>query len=436
MPERVKFEDMLASLRRCLEAVPDYRTGNNTQYDMVDAGLGAFSVFCLQSPSFLVHQQQMRKQHGRDNAKSLFGMEGIPSDGQIRNLLDPVAPSFLREPFWDIYHLVEASGYLEQYRHVAETFLVSMDGTRYFSSERIHCDQCTVYESEERTLYAHTVLAAVLSAPGQPHVLALEPEFIVPQDGHDKQDCEQQAIKRWLAGNAKRFEEWSVTAMTDDLHSHQPLCELLLEHKFHFILTCKAESHTTLYQEIELLTRVDGAHQTHTIRRWIGHHYEQWHYHWVNSLPLRTGKDPLRVNWCEVTVVRESTGERLYHNAWITSHELTPETVEQVADAGRARWKVENEGFNVLKNQGYAFEHNFGHGHQHLSTVLLTMLFLAFLFHSVLHLTWPLYQALRQALGARRNFFNDLRALTRYFYFPCWDAMIAFMAKELEVEPT
>jgi hypothetical protein len=127
MPARVKFEDMLASLRRCLEAVPDHRTGNNTLYDMVDAGLGAFSVFCLQSPSFLVHQQQMRKQHGRDNAKSLFGMEGIPSDGQIRNLLDPVAPSFLREPFWDIYHLVEASGYLEQYRHVAETFLVSMD---------------------------------------------------------------------------------------------------------------------------------------------------------------------------------------------------------------------------------------------------------------------------------------------------------------------
>jgi hypothetical protein len=129
----------------------------------------------------------------------------------------------------------------------------------------------------------------------------------------------------------------------------------------------------------------------------------------VIQVPLRTGTDALRVNWCEVTVIREDTGEQVYHNAWITRHELTADTVEDVVDAGRARWKVENEGFNVLKNQGYEFEHNFGHGHQHLSAVLLTMLFLAFLFHSGLHLTCAMYQAIRQALGPRRNF-NDLRA--------------------------
>jgi hypothetical protein len=435
MPERVKFEDMLASLRRSLEGIPEHRTGRNIQHSLVNAGLGAFAVFCLQSPSFLAHQQQMRKQHGRDNAKSLFGMEDIPSDGQTRNLLDPAAPSYLREPFWEIHHLVQLSGYLDGYRHVAGTLLLSFDGTRFFSSEKIHCDQCTVYHYENGTAYAHMVLAAVVSAPGQPHVLALEPEFVTPQDGHDKQDCEQQAIKRWVTRNARRFEDWSVTVLTDDLHSHQPLCELLLEHKLHFILTCKPESHLTLYQEIELLANVQDAHQTHTIRRWIGHHYEQWHYHWVTDVPLRTGKDVLRVNWCEVTVVHEGTGEQLYHNAWITSHTLTSETVQDVADAGRARWKVENEGFNVLKNQGYEFEHNFGHGHQHLSRVLLTLLFLAFLFHSVLHLTWAVYDAIRKALGARRNFFNDLRALTRYMYFPGWEAMIAFMAEQLEVEP-
>jgi hypothetical protein len=435
MPKHVRLEAMLASLRLSLEAIPEHRTGSNIQYQIVDAGLSAFSVFCLQSPSFLAHQRQMRKQQGRDNATSLFGIESIPSDGQIRNLLDPVDPGLLREPFWDIYALVQASGHLDGYRQVAGTLLCSMDGTWYFSSERIHCDQCTVYEQGDRTTYAHMVLAAVVSAPGQPHILALEPEFIVPQDGHDKQDCEQQAIKRWLARNAVRFEDWWVTILTDDLHSHQPLCELLLENKFHFVLTAKPESHETLYQEIDLLTKVQGAHQTKTIRRWTGRRHEQWRYHWVSHLPLRTGKGALRVNWCEVTVVRESTGEQLYHNAWITSHELTAETVEEVADAGRSRWKVENEGFNVLKNQGYEFEHNFGHGQKHLSSVLLTMLFLAFLFHSVLHLTWPTYQAIRQALGARRNFFNDLRALTRYAYFPGWDDMLALMAEKLEVEP-
>jgi hypothetical protein len=131
-----------------------------------------------------------------------------------------VAPSALHQPFWDIYHLLQASGHLESYRHVGGTLLCSMDGTRYFSSETIHCPNCTVYEHKDRTVYAHTAVAAVLSAPGQSHVLALEPEFVVPQDGHDKQDCEQQAIKRWVRRNAAQFEPWSVTILTDDLHSH------------------------------------------------------------------------------------------------------------------------------------------------------------------------------------------------------------------------
>jgi hypothetical protein len=225
-----------------------------------------------------------------------------------------------------------------------------------------------------------------------------------------------------------------LTILTDDLHSHQPLCELLLENKMHFIITCKPESHPTLYEEVKLLAKVEGAHHTKTARRWTGRRHEQWTYHWVLHLPLRTGSKALRVNWCEVTVTREDTGKQIYHSAWITSHELTTESVEAVVDAGRNRWKIENEGFNVLKNQGYNFEHNFGHGHQYLAAVLLTLLLLAFLFHTVLHLSSKVYQAIRQALGARRNFFNDLRALTRYLYFPSWDDMLAFMAQKLELD--
>ena len=256
----------------------------------------------------------------------------------------------------------------------------------------------------------------------------------MPQDGHDKQDCEQQAIKRRVNRNAERFGEWELTVLTDDLHSHQPLCELLLDKKMHFIMTCKPDSHPTLYEEVELLTKVEGAHHTKTIRRWTGRRHEQWTCHWVVHLPLRARSKALWVNWCQVTGIREDRGKGIYHSAWITSHELSAESVKAVVDAGRNLWKIENEGFNVLKNQGYNFEHNFGHGHQHLAAVLLTLLLLAFLFHTVLHLSSKVYQAIRQALGARRNFFNDLRALTRYLYFPSWDDMLAFMAQRLELD--
>lgn len=435
MGQRLKLQEMVSFLRQSLEKVPDLRTGANTQYEISDAGLGAYSVFHMQAPSFLAHQRDMQQRKGQNNAHSLFGVEKIPSDGQIRNLLDPVDPSYVHEPFWQIYKALQTGKYLDDYWSVGNTRLLSFDGTQYHSSQKIHCPNCTVRVVKDKEYYSHMMLAAVLVAPGKEHVIALEPEFITPQDGHDKQDCEQQAIKRWVKRNAERFEPWQVTAMTDDLHSHQPLCELLIEHKMHFIMTCKPDSHETLYQEVELLTRVEGAVQTMITSHWTGRYREQWTYRWVEHVPIRTGTKALRVNWCEITIVRQDTGEQLYHSAWITSHKLTAKTVPDVVAAGRAHWKVENENFNVLKNHGYNFEHNYGHGKQYLSSVLLTLLLLAFLVHTVLHLSCQIYQAVRHALGTRRTFFNDLRALTRYLYFASWDDLLAFMYRQLELPP-
>jgi hypothetical protein len=277
------------------------------------------------------------------------------------------------------------------------------------------------------------VLAAVLVAPGNKHVITLDPEFITPQDGHKKQACEQQAIKRWVNRNAKRFEPWGVTILTDDLHSHRPLCELLLEQKLHFIMTCKTDSHRALYEEVELLTRVEDAVHSKTVRTWNGRYHELRKYRWVEQVPIRADANPLRVNWYEITIEREDTGRRIYYNAWITSHDLTEESLPDLVAAGRAHWKVENENFNVLKNRGYNLEHNYGHGEQHLSTVLLSLLLLAFLMHTVLHLTCPKYQAIRKKLGPRRTYFNDFRALTRYLYFAGWEELLNFMCRELEI---
>jgi len=426
---------MLDSVVRCLKSIPEHRRGRNIQYEIADAGLGAFGVFFLQSPSFLAYQRHMERRQGRNNARSLFGVEKIPSDPQIRNLLDPVDPGHLRAPFWEIYGQLQAGDHLRGYRQVGKTLLCSLDGTQYFASRRISCPNCTVRIQDEQEHYAHTVLAAVLVKPGSKHVIALDPEFITPQDGHDKQDCEQEAIKRWVKRNASHFASWGVTVLTDDLHSHQPLCALLLEQEIHFIMTCKPDSHKTLYEEVELLTQVEDAVQSQTCRRWNGRYGELHTYRWAERVPLRTGAEVLHVNWCEVTIVREDTGRQTYHSAWITSHELSEKTVPEVVAAGRAHWKVENENFNVLKNRGYRLEHNYGHGKQHLSTFLLSLLLLAFLFHTALHLSSDRYQAIREELGPRRTFFNDLRALTRYMYFDGWDAMLEFMYEQLELGP-
>ncbi len=430
-----QFQEFLAPIRQALERLPEHRSGKNTRYSLTEAGLSAFAVFYMQSPSFLAHQRDMQRQRGRNNVQSLFGVAQIPSDSQLRNLLDPADPAGLRTPFWEYYAQLETTGHLKVYCGVGGTYLISLDGSENFSSEKVHCPNCRVTLREGQARYSHGVLLAVLGAPEQETVICLEPEFITPQDGHAKQDCEQQAIKRWIERNAPRFAPGRVTILTDDLHCHYPLCKLLTQQHLHFILTCKEASHPALYEEIHLLEQVPGAIGTQVVEKWQGRRRERWVYRWVEQVPLRGELETLMVNWCELTIYAGATDQPVYHCAWATDHPVTAKTVPEIVAGGRSRWKVENEGFNVLKNQGYNFEHNFGHGQQQLSNVLLTLLLLAFLCHTVLALTCTTYQAVRRELGTRRTFFNDLRALTRYVYFPDWQALLMFMYQRLGLPP-
>lgn len=273
----------------------------------------------------------------------------------------------------------------------------------------------------------------MLVAPNSKQVYPLAPEFIVPQDGSEKQDCEWNAAKRWVERSRGRFGPWQATMMTDDLHCNQPFCTLLEAHEINYILVCKPDSHPALYEEIELLERINDVASC-TFRRWNGRFAEQWHCRYVNQVPLRAGPDALLVNWCEVTIYREDTGERIYFNTFVTNFELTNQSVEPIIISGRARWKVENENNNVLKNYGYHLEHNFGHGDCHLSAVMVTLNLLAFLVHTILDTTNHLYAAIRKEPGARMTFFQDIRTLTRYFHFDGWDTLFIFMATQLEIQ--
>ncbi len=274
----------------------------------------------------------------------------------------------------------------------------------------------------------------MLVAPGKGEVLALDPEFITPQDGHAKQDCEQEAAKRWVRRHAPHLPFANVTVLGDDLFCHQPFCALLVEHHWNFILVCKPESHPKLYGWVHYLATAERLGVVRE-RHWNGKFGEIWTYRFAPDLPLRGEQPSLRVNWCDLTITHEQRGAQLYHNAFATLHPVTATTVQAIVAAGRARWKVENENNNVLKTKGYHLEHNFGHGSQHLAAVLVMLNLLAFLFHTVLALLDANYQLLRRVLGARQTFFNDLRTLTRYFVFDSWDHLLTFMIQQLELEP-
>jgi hypothetical protein len=422
------FKDLVTYLKQTLQKLPDKRQGQNSRYGMDEAGLGALSVFFTQNPSFLAFQQMMQASKGKSNAQSLFQIEKIPSDNQIRNLLYEVDPKQVAPVFSYVLEQLKQAGEIQRWRGLNKQVLIALDGTQYFRSSKIHCRRCTKTEHKNgRITYSHQAILPVLVAPEEAKVLPLIPAWVRAEDGQDKQDCETNAAKRWLAAYGKEYAQLDATLLGDDLYAHQPLCQEMLKAGFDFILVCKPESHKTLYewlQGVEL--------ETLQVKRWTGKRHEIDTYRWLNQVPLRDSEDALLVNWCEL-VTTDRAGKVLYKNSFASSHEISKATVEAIARAGRARWKVENETYNVLKTNGYHLEHNYGHGKNYLAAFMVALNTLAFLFHTVLELIDEKYRMLRQKIARRKTFFNDLKALTRYICFESWEALMDFMMRGLEL---
>jgi len=364
--------------------LPDHRKeGPNTQYRIRDAALGAFGIFFTQSPSFLDSQRTLQQNTGHNNAHTLLGVEHIPCDNQVRTLLDPIAPSYVDPVFVEVFERLEQHRLLAHVRVLGDQRLVAMDGTNSFSSQTIHGHNClTRQRTNGPTLSYHAAMTPVSVCPGPSQVIALPPEYIMPQDGHAKQDCERAAGTRWIHQHAAHVAPHGVTLLGDDLSSNQPLCALVFQHRFTFILTCTPDSHATLSERLAFWQANDGMTEREG-RHGNGRFTEVTMVRSLNDVRLRSGDDALPVHWFEITVVHATTGEQLSHHSCITNHRLNNDNVVAVAQASRGRWKIANDNNNVLKTKGYHLEHNFGHGKQSLSACMLSLNLLAFLFHTV-----------------------------------------------------
>jgi hypothetical protein len=296
----------------------------------------------------------------------------IPSTQQICNLLDPVSPAHLAPVFVDLVEALHQQGALAPYRGTDGRLLIALDGTEYHGSGSIHCPECSTRTlSNGKTPYPHGALTPVIVAPGQSAVFALPPEFIRPQDGLVKQDCELNAGTRWLQQGGPQIAAWGTTVLGDDLYCHQPFCKAVLAQGCAFVFVCLPSSPPLLYEWIADFERT-GQIPTRVSTRWTGKQRLTDTYRWLNDLPLRDGKDALLVGWCELTTTN-AEGKVLYHNAWASSEPVSAQNVVSLVAAGRSRGKIENENNNTLKTQGYHFEHNYGHGKQHRAALLASL---------------------------------------------------------------
>ena len=382
---------------------------------MADFGVAAFALFFMQSASFLSFQRTLEKGQGRSNCQTLFGIAKIPSDNYIRDMLDLADPALLRPCFERVEHLLAEPPLRQAFGRLGGRTLIAWDGTEYFCSQKLGCPYClTRQRANGRIENYHTLLAATAVAPGHAKVVPLFPDFIAPQDGAEKQDCERNAVKRWHDRHGERLRPLRPVYLGDDLFACQPIVAMLAAAGDDFIFTCKESSHKALYDFI------DGAEpERHQEKIRKGKTVETRRYRWIEGVPVRDGKDAALVNWIGFEIF-DRNGRVKYSIAWVTSLPVNKTNVAEIAACGRARWKIENEAFNVMKNHGYELEHNFGHGETFLAMTLAALNLLAFAWHSVLDLLEPPWQAAREAAAKRTSFFAHLLTLTTYVVFPSW----------------
>lgn len=412
------LETLLERVRTVCSAFPDDRRGE-VRYSMADIGLSAFALFFMQSESFLAYQRGLEEGRKTSNCRTLFGMAGIPTDNHIRAMLDPVDPSHLQPAFDDGLSILRQHGGLAPFQRLGGRVLIALDGTEYFCSQKLGCPRCLTRRRSNGTVESyHAMLAATIVAPGHAMALPLMPAFIAPQDGDEKQDCERNAVKRWLAAHAARLRDLRPVYLGDDLFACQPVATAIVAAGGDFLLTAKPSSHKALYDFMQGATLAERK-----VKDKVAGKRLTYHYRWFKQAPLRDGKDAMTVDWVGVTIT-DAKGKVTYNSAFVSSLPVTHDTVVEIVACARARWKIENESFNVLKSNGYHLEHNFGHGKNNLAMVFAAMNLLAFAIHTVCDCLEQIWINARTAKRARKRFFEHIRTITAYLVFPNWKTLM------------
>jgi hypothetical protein len=416
---------LLSGLKAACAGFPDPRKGRGGNIAISDFGLSAFAMFFTQSASFLSFQRKLETGQGRSNCQSLFGIEKIPSDNYIRDMLDEADPQLLLPCFEQVEASLREPALRQAFGRLGGRYLIALDGTEYFCSQKISCPHClTRKRANGKTESYHTLLAATVVAPGHTSVIPLFPEFIASQDGDEKQDCERNAVKRWHEKHGERLRPLRPIYLGDDLFACQPIVAMLRDRGDDFIFTCKPGSHKALYDFMSGV-RLERCQQTKDKGKKRAKPVT-YRYRWIENLPLRDGKDAAEVNWIGFDI-RDAAGKITYASSWVTSLPVNAENVADIVACARARWKIENESFNVMKNHGYELEHNFGHGETFLAMTLAGLNLLAFAWHSLLDTIEPPWQAARAAAFKRRSFFTNMAAITSLAIFPSWHDLILAM---------
>jgi hypothetical protein len=396
-----------------------FKVMRNTEYSWQDCIMSGLAVFGFKMPSLL----QFEKDKTTDailkrNLRTLYGVEKAPSDTCMRERLDVVLPKQLRRPFKKIFAYLQRGKALEKFRYLDGHYIISIDGTGQYSSDCVHCENCCEkHHRNGRVEYYHQMLGAVMVHPDYREVIPLAPEPIVKGDGASKNDCERNAAKRLLTDLRREHPHLKVLVVEDALSANYPHLSLLDSLNMDYIIGVKAGDHAYLFDWIKDLKP--------TVYQQRDENGIQHEFHSYTNVPLNDANYNYRVNVLEYWETKKD-GKRQYFS-WVTKLMITEKNVYRVMRAARSRWRIENETFNTLKNQGYHFQHNYGHGYKNLCSVMTMLMMLAFLIDQVQQLCCKVYQTARKHVGTLRNLFEKIRHRIDIAVWDDWHSLYTFI---------
>ena len=402
-------DSLFKMIREQFKQISDSRKGNTT-ISLCDALMSAFAMFSLKDPSLLAFDERRKEED--HNLKNIFGIEQIPCDSQMREIIDNIPNESIRPSFLANFRRLQRGKALEPMVFMEGCYLLALDGTGYFSSEKLHSKACMVKVSKKsgKTSYYIQTLGACLVHPDYKEVIPLCPEIIQKQDGATKNDCERNAAKRFFGKFRKDHPHLKVIVIEDGLSSNAPHIEDIKANNAHFILGVKPGDHEFLFKYIDRAVEEGKAVEFSFMdeKNPLMEHY----FRFVNDVPLNGSNQDLLVNFLEYW---QTERDDVTYFSWVTDFTITVENAYQLMRGARTRWKIENETFNTLKNQGYHFEHNYGLGHKYLSTNFILLMMLAFLVDQTQQLCCTLFQSVWKKLGSKRSLWEQMRGMFRNF---------------------
>ena len=427
--KHLSLQPLIEGFKTKFGQVDDDRRTESVHYDVLDTALSGLACMFYKSGDMATYQQRMKLRCYKNSFETQFGVRETPKDNQMRTILGTIPSESFRPVYKDYLTRLQRGKELYKFNFHGK-YLVALDGTQYHYSSTINCPCCLVKrnkKAQEVIGYSHQALQPIICHPDQKQILPLMPEDIANTDGNEKQDCEVNAAKRLLPKIRKDHPRMSFIWVADSLYATDPFISKILEHKEDYIFRVQKGDHKHLFTTIDSLEH--KSHKTIGEKSTVVHHYYE-------NVPLN-GSSKITVNVIRAYVItqdKQGNQKSTITGVWITNMALNDEVVADITKAARSRWKVENECFNALKNNGYELTHNWGHKKGE-SFVIYNLIMLAFYIHQILEMTDGLFKLCRKVSRTFKELWTDLTYHFKYILFDSWEHMLCFHLNQNEHPP-